>query len=524
MDSNSTNILTLRSLCAFLTAAAIVKLQPKTQILRQKAAPWGFYCDCLLSSAPDKAFPLRIEECIGDWVRSQETLKKLEMVPSNAADYLEHLGQSCRAEAISLLEDPTISLFQLENYADTLSYAPDSLQKMPRYFSLIGYQDLPSAKGEHKIRLYGAAFEDAAAFKKAKKTFKNLPPESHQHWLEALAMALPLKEESGWDWLPRGFVTLEAMNAWWKRQSRERGFGIIASSKYFNDNLSAAALRHSTLISKNQKKIAEWVIASASGDEDPALGLMDPSGYRFTCATTRGEPKSLEQDCISSLQNLLKISKIFDFSFHRAVFRSRSSAKASGNIRACTQVLESAVKHCKVAAEREEGGELSGPSLELRCLDIWGNEYCAAAVGFECQFRHSQGEVLLVESFFAHVERLIGIILEARQGELPLLIAPEQVQVICVASSAEEYAHHVLSRLLEKGFRAGYIACQQRDLAAQMHRALSMKIPYVAVIGAKEAETQTVSVRAYPSETMEGMKVEEILEQLFRKLHQEEKT
>ncbi len=513
--------LSSRSLCAFLSAAAVVKLDPKAQIISHAATPWGFYCDCELSSNLDPSFLVRMEEVISDYSRSKIELVKMEMVPANAAEMLKHQGQLYRAEALRTSNNGTVSILKVDHYSDQCEHIP---KQLPRYFALIGFHKLPL---QHVYRIYGTAFEEAGELRKAKKDFKNLPPPSHQQWAQGLELALPIDNETegSWVWLPRGVAVLEAMHAWWKRNCQKRGMSIIASSKIFNETFSGTALRHGEILQEWKfQKISEWVHASQLSHSD---GLMSPSGCRTSCTSELGTPAELLSSCISSLQNLLEIPKIFDFSFHRLVLRTgRLKNKASTSWKACAATLKQAVDHFQLPVDHEDGGELSGPSLEMRFLDIWGTEYCSSFVGFEYKLPYASGrEVLLFESVLVNVERLIALTLEVKKGELPFLFAPEQAWILCVSPSAEDYARKVWQVLLDKSVRAAYSVCEQRALAAQVHRAMHLKVPFIIVIGDKEQMTETVALRMYsqeemPKGAMRVMKVNELLEQL----QQEEKA
>lgn len=513
--------LSTRSLCAFLSAAAIVKLDPKAQIISHAATPWGFYCDCELSSNLDPSFLVRMEEVISDYSRSKNELVTMEMVPANAAEMLKHQGQLCRADALRRSSDGTVTILKVDHYSDHCEHIP---QQLPRFFALVGFQKLPA---HNLYRIYGTAFEEAGELRKAKKDFKNLPPVSHQEWAQTLELAIPIEKETegSWVWLPRGVAVLDAIHAWWKRNCQKRGASIIASSKIFNDTLSGTALRHGEILQDwKSKKISEWVYASQLSQSD---GLMAPSGCRMSCSSELGTPAELLDSCISSLQNLLEIPKIFDFSFHRLVLRTgRLKNKASPSWKACAATLKQAIDHFQLPVDHEDGGELSGPSLEMRFLDIWGTEYCSSLVGFDYKLPYANGkEVLLVESVIVNVERLIALILEVKKGELPFLLAPEQAWILCVSPSAEDYARTVWQVLLDKSVRAAYSVCEQRALAAQVHRAMNLKVPFIIVIGDKERMTETVALRTYSTEetpkgAMRVMKLNELLEQL----QQEEKA
>ena len=97
---------------------------------------------------------------------------------------------------------------------------------------------------------------------------------------------------------------------------------------------------------------------------------------------------------------------------------------------------------------------------------------------------------------FGSIERFLGILLENCGGVLPLWLAPEQIRIIPIADRHVEYAEEVLKELKKSGFN-GTVDGRSETMQSRIRDAEMQKIPYVLVVGDKEDENATVSVRPH---------------------------
>jgi threonyl-tRNA synthetase len=118
--------------------------------------------------------------------------------------------------------------------------------------------------------------------------------------------------------------------------------------------------------------------------------------------------------------------------------------------------------------------------------------------------------VMLHRAILGSIERFFGILIENYAGKLPLWLAPTQVVIATVVDSANEYAKIICDQLKEAELRVGMdlrnekISYKVRDLSVQ-------KIPYIAVVGAKEAEEQTISLRQLGSQEQTVMTLKDFV-------------
>ena len=114
---------------------------------------------------------------------------------------------------------------------------------------------------------------------------------------------------------------------------------------------------------------------------------------------------------------------------------------------------------------------------------------------------------------FGSVERLIGILIEEYAGDFPLWLAPVQIRLLPVGETQVDFARDVVQKLLALDIRAEVDISGDR-LGKQIRNAEKEKIPVMAVIGAKEVETNTLSIRTRVSGELGSIPVDEVLEKL----------
>lgn len=104
---------------------------------------------------------------------------------------------------------------------------------------------------------------------------------------------------------------------------------------------------------------------------------------------------------------------------------------------------------------------------------------------------------------FGSMERFVGVLIEHFAGAFPLWLAPEQVRVLPISEKSEEYAQEVLAEIRKIGLRATIDSGNER-VQARIRDASEAKIPYLAVVGPRDAQQRAVSVRAFGTEANLG--------------------
>jgi threonyl-tRNA synthetase len=172
-----------------------------------------------------------------------------------------------------------------------------------------------------------------------------------------------------------------------------------------------------------------------------------------------------------------------------------------------SEALGAVMNRMKIPYKRIAGeGAFYGPKIDVKLIDAIGRPWQLTTVQFDFNLpaRFSLeyvGEdggkhqpLMVHRALLGSVERFFGILIEHYAGAFPLWLAPVQVQICPVSEKVSEYAKHILETMKNHGMRV-HLDDRNEKLPAKIRDAQLQKIPYMLVVGPKEAEAGTVSVR-----------------------------
>ena len=170
-------------------------------------------------------------------------------------------------------------------------------------------------------------------------------------------------------------------------------------------------------------------------------------------------------------------------------------------------------------------GAFYGPKLEFILKDAIGREWQCGTIQvdmnlperFDISYIGEDGEkhrpVMLHRALFGSIERFLGILIENHAGKLPLWLSPEQVVVAPIVSEFDDYAKEVAKTLRQAGISAKTDLRNEKINYKVREHSLA-KIPLIAVVGAKEKENHTVTIRRIGSDKQEVVKLDELIKAL----------
>ena len=192
----------------------------------------------------------------------------------------------------------------------------------------------------------------------------------------------------------------------------------------------------------------------------------------------------------------------------------------------CEKDLANALTSHGYAYEINEGeGAFYGPKLEFILRDAIGREWQCGTIQvdmnlpqrFDISYIGEDGEkhqpVMLHRALFGSIERFLGILIENHAGRLPLWLSPEQVVVCPIVSEFDDYAEEVASAMKKAGLLAK-IDLRNEKINYKIREHSVAKIPVIAVVGAKEKENRTVTVRRIGSDKQETFALDELIKSL----------
>jgi threonyl-tRNA synthetase len=238
-------------------------------------------------------------------------------------------------------------------------------------------------------------------------------------------------------------------------------------------------------------------------------GLLRVRGFTQDDAHIFCTPDQIEDEIREALRFSLHLWKVFGFNDIKAYLATKP-AESVGEPARWDQALESLRK--AVSAEGlnyeidEGGGAFYGPKIDLKIKDALGREWQMTTIQFDFNeperfdmtFVDADGQhkrpYMVHRALLGSLERFFGVLIEHFGGAFPVWIAPEQIAVIPVAESFNGYAKQVAAELKARDLRVTAELGDER-MNAKIRNCQNRKIPYMLVVGQREADEGTVSIR-----------------------------
>ena len=257
-------------------------------------------------------------------------------------------------------------------------------------------------------------------------------------------------------------------------------------------------------------------------------GMMRVRGFTQDDAHIICSPDQIEDEIEKVLRFSLNIWKDFGFTEIKAYLATKPE-KSVGEESRWNQALESlkkAVDKIGLRCEVDEGGgAFYGPKIDLKIKDAIGREWQTTTIQFDFNlperfdmtFVGADGQkhrpYMVHRALFGSLERFFGILIEHYSGAFPLWLAPEQARIMSVSEATNDYASKILEELKNAGMRCG-IDVRSDKIGAKIRDARNERIPYMVVIGEKEAEAGTVSLRTRKDGELGQMPFATLLEKM----------
>ncbi|RMD59392.1 MAG: threonine--tRNA ligase, partial [Nitrospirae bacterium] len=170
-------------------------------------------------------------------------------------------------------------------------------------------------------------------------------------------------------------------------------------------------------------------------------------------------------------------------------------------------------------------GVFYGPKIDIKVKDVLGRPWQCSTIQvdfnnperFELTYRGSDGKehrpIMIHRALMGSLERFFGILIEHYAGLFPLWLSPIQVGVLSIAQRHADYALEIKDKLLSEGMRA-LADIENEKIGAKIRKATLSKIPYIFIVGDREVESKTVSVRKHDGTNLGSMSIEDIIKHL----------
>jgi threonyl-tRNA synthetase len=238
-------------------------------------------------------------------------------------------------------------------------------------------------------------------------------------------------------------------------------------------------------------------------------GLMRVRGFTQDDAHLFVRPDQVDEEIDRVLDFCLDILRAFGFT-EFDLYLSTRPEKAVGEPErwdAATEALRKALETCGLPYELDEGGgAFYGPKIDIKIKDAIGRSWQCSTIQFDfnlperfdMSFIGDDGQphrpYMIHRALLGSLERFFGVMIEHYAGDFPLWLAPVQAKILPISKDNLDYAHLVAEELTAAGARAE-VDERNEKIGAKIRDAELQKVPYMLIVGRRDAEAETVSVR-----------------------------
>ena len=539
----------------------------------------GFYYDVEIEGVSLSSEDLpKIEEKMREIINKNYPIFRKELSREEAIKLFEELKEKYKIDIINRIdEDDTISVYGQNGFIDLCRgpHVPST--------GMVGEFKLTHVAGAYWMgdsskpmlqRIYGIAFWDKKELEERLRFYEEAKKRDHRRLGKELELFL-IEDEVGAGlvlWLPKGAILRRTLEDFWKEEHVKRGYQLVYTPHvgnaklwqtsghldYYRPNMfSPMEVEHEEYFVKPMNcpfhvaiykskvrsyrelplKLAELGTVYRYEMSGVLHGLMRVRGFTQDDAHIICTPEQVEEVIHETLDFAIWMLRSFGFEDFK-VYISTRPADAIGSEEQW-QLAESSLKKAveKVGLEYEideGGGAFYGPKIDVKIRDAIGRLWQCSTIQFDFNLperfnmeyvgpdnrRHRP--YMIHRAIFGSIERFVGVLLEHYAGLLPLWLAPVQVRVLPVSSEKHlEYARRVEEFLKDRGLRVELDARDER-LGARIRDAELQKVPYVAVVGEREAKEGKVSVRSKKEGDLGSISLEEFASLLEQKVRNRE--
>ncbi|WP_276685094.1 threonine--tRNA ligase [Slackia piriformis] len=547
----------VRHSAAHIMAQAIKRLYPEADFAYGPATDNGFYYDVDLGDRRLSEDDLpAIEAEMKKIVKENLKFSAFELPRAEAIALMEERGEKYKVEHIGdLPEDARITFFQQGDYIDMCVGPHITYTKALKAFKLTSVSGAYwKADSNNKMltRVNGTAFATKEELDAHLTMIEEAKKRDHRKIGREMDLFMMRDEAPGFPFfLPNGMILKNALLDYWREIHRKAGYIEISTPQIMN--------RHLWETSGHWDHYKDNMYSTTIDDEEYCIKPMNcPGGVLVYASKPRsyrdlpiraGEiglvhrhelkgalhglfrvrcfnqddahlfvtPEQLTDEIVGVANLITSVYDNFGFTYHVELStRPEDSMGSDEDWEAAEQGLKTALDKLGMDYVINEGdGAFYGPKIDFHLEDSLGRTWQCGTVqldfqmplNFEIDYTDADGSkkrpIMLHRVCFGSVERFIGILIEHFAGKFPTWLAPIQVKVLPVSEKSRDYAHEVAQKFDEAGVR---VVVDDRDekIGYKIREARGIdRVPYMLILGEKEAEEGNISVRDRSNETVQ---------------------
>ena len=548
-----------------IMAQAVKRLFPDVKFAIGPSIDDGLYYDFDVEKPFTDEDKEKIEEEMKKIIKEDIKIERFSLPKKEALELMKE--QPYKQELIEELpEGEEISFYKQGDFTD-LCAGPHLMStgkvKSVKILSSSGAYWRGSEKNKMLQRIYAISFPKASMLQEYLDLLEEAKKRDHKKLGKELELFMISPEGPGFPFfLPKGMVLRNVLEDYWRKIHREHGYQEVKTPMILNEELWHRSGHwdhykenmYTTKIDDTDYGIKPmncpggmivYKSKMRSYKDLPIrmgeLGLVhrhEKSGelnglFRVRCFTQDDAhifclPSQIEEEISGVIKLVDEVYKLFGFDYKVELStRPEDSMGSDEQWELAENALKKVLEDRKMEYELNEGdGAFYGPKIDFHITDCLGRSWQCGTVQldfqmperFDLTYIGEDGEkhrpVMLHRVIFGSIERFIGNLIEQYAGAFPTWLAPVQVKILPITDNQHEYAHKIAKKYEEKGIRVE-VDDRSEKTGYKIREAQLEKVPYMLIVGEKEVEANTVSIRSREEGDIGAKAVDEFMKDLL---------
>lgn len=555
----------IRHTAAHIMAQAIKRLYPYATFAYGPATDKGFYYDVDLGDTKLSDDDLQaIEQEMRKIVKENIAIKPFTLPRSEAIAFMESRGEQYKVEHIGdLSEDNVISFYQQGDYVDMCVGPHLCYTKALKAFKIMGQSGAYWKNDKNNkmlTRIKGIAFATQNELDDYLKLLDEAEKRDHRRIGKEMGLFMLCDEAPGFPFfLPKGMALKNALIDYWRDiHSRENYIEVSTPLimnrhlwetsghwEHYKNNMYSTTIDEDifcvkpmncpggVMVYRSQPhsyrdlplRIGELGLVHRHELKGALHGLFRVRCFTQDDAHIFMRREQITDEIMGVVHLINEVYSKFGFKYYIELStRPKDSMGSDEDWEAATEGLKNALEKLELPYTINEGdGAFYGPKIDFHLEDSLGRTWQCGTIqldfqmplNFGLEYVDEKGDkqrpIMIHRVCFGSIERFIGILTEHFAGKFPLWLAPTQAKILLVSEKSAEYAEVVY-----KALQKAHIRCEmdsRNEKIGYMIREAQLvdRVPYMVIIGQKEVETNTVSIRNRDTAQTQTMTLEEFV-------------
>jgi len=549
-NKNPTELETIRHSCAHLMAQAVQELFPGTQVTIGPVIEDGFFYDFSRKDAFVPEDLVKIEKRMKELAAADIPIVRSEISREEAKKKFRNMGEVFKVEIIESIEpNEPITIYSQGDWGDLCGGPHVESTKKIKAFKLL-HTSSAYWRGDERNpvlqRIYGTAWNTEKELRLYLKRLEEAKKRDHRKLGKELDL-FSISDDIGPGlilWHPKGARIRHLMEEFWKKEHFRHGYEMVISphaakiglwktsghTEFYKDNMFSnmdvegreyvmkpmncpfhIQIYKTKLRSYRDLPVRFGELGTVYRYERSGVlhGLLRVRGFTQDDAHLFCRPSQIEEEITKVLDLIVFVLQSFGFHEYKIYLSTRPEKYVGSDSgwESATKALETALKNKNLEFEVDPGeGVFYGPKIDIKIKDSLNRYWQVSTVQvdfnlpekFDITYIEEDGQrrqpIMLHRALMGSLERFFGCLIEHYAGAFPLWLAPVQIILLPITDNHAEYADKIAEELEESGIRVEK-DLRNEKIGFKIREAQLKKIPYMAVLGDKEVETSTLSVR-----------------------------